>query len=96
MAYLAHGAGIASTCQALSSPDALPDTLLAAFPERRARVAEALADLAAIMTPGLAALRALSQSTHDTSAPAQALWGEFLAARQAVIALAEAGTADHQ
>ena len=45
-------------------------------------------DLAAMMQPGLRALLAISAQGRDTTAAALALWREFHAARDAVIAFA--------
>jgi hypothetical protein len=44
-------------------------------------------DLAAIMEPGLAALIAVHGSGADVRAPAQALWQEFVASRDALLRL---------
>ena len=50
-------------------------------------------DLAAVMEPGLTALLAVNARGNDASAPAMALWKEFLCARGAILALAPpAGT----
>ncbi len=46
-----------------------------------------VADIAAFMQPGLAALLAVSARGQDATAPALALWQEFHAARAAVMAL---------
>lgn len=49
-------------------------------------------DLAAVMRPGLAALLAVAARGQDPANAAQRLWGEFCAAREALLALApEAG-----
>jgi hypothetical protein len=45
-------------------------------------------DLAAIMQPGLAALLAVNARGQSAGAAAQALWQEFLAARDALVRLA--------
>lgn len=50
-------------------------------------VEQGVADIAAIMQPGLAALLAVRARGQDATAPALALWREFHAARAAVMAL---------
>lgn len=71
------------------------DDQLASFP---ARISEAgidalglaqrgLEDIDAILQPGLAALRSISARGQEPTAPALALWREFHAARQALLAL---------
>lgn len=47
-----------------------------------------IADLSAIMTPGLTALLAVRARGQEASAAAQALWQEFQLARDTLIALA--------
>ncbi|MFZ9395177.1 MAG: hypothetical protein ACO25F_03835 [Erythrobacter sp.] len=49
---------------------------------------DGVADLDAILTPGLVALRTLHARGQDTTAPALALWREFHALRSALLALA--------
>jgi hypothetical protein len=51
-------------------------------------VGQEIEDLAAIMEPGLAALITVHSGGRDSAAPARALWGEFVAARDALLALA--------
>ena len=54
--------------------------------------ASGIADLSAIMKPGLTALLAVRARGQDAAAAALALWQEFQAARDAIVALApEAG-----
>ncbi len=48
---------------------------------------QALEDLDAVLQPGLAALRAIEARGRDGSAPAQALWREFLRSRESILAL---------
>lgn len=50
-------------------------------------VEQGIADIAAIMQPGLAALLAVRARGQDAAAPALALWHEFLSARDAVMQL---------
>lgn len=53
---------------------------------------EGLSDLGAMLQPGLAALLAVKARGRDAAAPARALWSEYRAARDALLALApEAG-----
>lgn len=77
------------------------DSLLSATPppalrqldqRRRRMIEEGLADLVAIMEPGLTALLAIHRSGGDVTTPASALWREFLAARSGLEALARAGS----
>ncbi len=68
---------------------------LAGFPARIADAGPAiegltergLDDILAMIEPGLSALRALSARGQEPTAPALALWREFHAARQALLAL---------
>ena len=64
-----------------SRADKLDDT-------RRALVADAVEDLAALMQPGLRALSALAEQGRDTTAAALQLWREYYNARSAIVALA--------
>jgi hypothetical protein len=78
------------------SPDPVPFELRG-FPSqvgmlvgaRRQLVEEGLADLVAIMEPGLTALLCVHERKADTTVPAQALWQEFMSARGALVALAQ-------
>jgi len=54
---------------------------------RRERAENGVADLAAIMEPGIAALLAVNARGADPQPAAMALWREFVAARAAVLAL---------
>ncbi len=70
---------------------------LQAFPARIAKATEwqrelawqGIEDIDAVMRPGLEALRTITARGQDTSAPALALWREFYAARNAVLAIAD-------
>lgn len=72
-----------------------PDPSIGAFPgrvrdsggRRFGPVEQGVADIAAIMQPGLAALLAVRARGQDAAVPALALWQEFHAARAAVMAL---------
>jgi len=55
---------------------------------RRNLALQGVEDLAAILDPGLAALLAVHDSGSDAAPAASALWQEFLAARDALLALA--------
>lgn len=46
---------------------------------------QAIADIDAMMQPGLTALKVITARGRDASAPALALWREFHAAREAVL-----------
>jgi hypothetical protein len=59
----------------------------AADPWRRERAEQGVADLAAIMEPGIAALVAVNARGADPRPAALALWREFAAAREAILAL---------
>ncbi|MFT4025935.1 MAG: hypothetical protein QM676_03925 [Novosphingobium sp.] len=64
-----------------------PAAIHAAGGWRLSLAEQGLADLTAVMEPGLAALLALHQRGADPAAPARALWEEFHAARVALLAL---------
>jgi hypothetical protein len=55
-------------------------------PSRRELARQGIEDLAAMMEPGLCALIAVHGHGGDTTAPALALWQEFAAARDALLA----------
>lgn len=50
---------------------------------------DTLADIDAILQPGLTALYAIKARGQDTTAPALALWREFHASRSSLLALAK-------
>ena len=64
-----------------------PAAIHAAGGWRRSLAEQGLADLTAVMEPGLAALLALHQRGADPAVAARALWEEFHAARAALLAL---------
>jgi hypothetical protein len=78
------------------SPDLMPPELRG-FPAlvgtlagaRRQMVEDGLADLVAIMEPGLTALLCVHERKGDTTVPALALWQEFMSARAALVVLAQ-------
>lgn len=92
-----HDAAAAVAALAGLAPDR-PDMAIRGFPARVRAVAprrflvidQGLADIAAIMQPGLAALLAVNARGQDATAPARALWQEFQAARAALVALVPA------
>ena len=55
---------------------------------RRVMAEQGIADLSAIMEPGLSALLAVNARGHDARPAARVLWEEFLSARNALLALA--------
>lgn len=56
-------------------------------PWRRKLADNSVADLAAIMEPGLAALLAVNARGADSRPAAQALWNEFVNSRSAILSL---------
>ena len=66
---------------------AFPTLIADAEPWRRACAETGIADLVAIMEPGLAALIAVNARNADPQPAARALWREFVSARSALLAL---------
>ncbi|HEU4651921.1 MAG TPA: hypothetical protein VFS49_10960 [Croceibacterium sp.] len=66
---------------------AFPALIADAEPWRRECAEAGIADLIAIMEPGLAALIAVNARDADPEPAARALWREFVAARSALLAL---------
>ena len=64
-----------------------PALIRAAEPWRREQAENGVADLAAVMEPGIAALLAVNARGADPRPAAMALWREFIAARSAILAL---------
>jgi hypothetical protein len=64
-----------------------PATIRQAGGWRRALAENGVDDLAALMEPGIAALLAVNARGIDAAVPARALWREFVAARDALLAL---------
>lgn len=58
-----------------------------AAPWQRALVAQTIADCAAMLDSGLAALGTLARRGQDPAAPALVLWREFHAARAAMVSV---------
>ncbi|WJY19669.1 hypothetical protein QQS45_05480 [Alteriqipengyuania flavescens] len=77
-----------------------PDAAAKAFPlamreaegRRRAAMEGALSDIAAVMEPGMAALLAVLARGADARPAARALWSEFAASRDALLAMVPAGS----
>ena len=69
---------------------AIPAALFSLSGGRRRLAEEGLSDLLAILEQGLAALLRVQDSGADTTAPARALWKEFVRARSGLVALAKA------
>ena len=90
---LSDAAGIVAT---LAGADPLADMDEAADfplrignvePWRQVQAENGIADLAAIMEPGIAALLAVNARGADPRPAAEALWREYRAAREAILAL---------
>jgi hypothetical protein len=84
VALLAGAEGKAMTQRARAFPVSLRDVA----PALRELVEEGVADLAAVMEPGLSALIAAHARGAVPRVAATALWEEFLGARDALMALA--------
>jgi hypothetical protein len=67
--------------------DNFPALLSEAEEWRRERAEYGVADLAAIMEPGIAALLSVTARGADPRPAAQSLWREFVASRAAILAL---------
>lgn len=70
-----------------SGPVELPAALAEASGWQRNLAWQSLEDIAAMMQPGMAALRTIAARGNDTTAPAMALWREFHSAREALLAM---------
>lgn len=68
-----------------------PEAILSVQGWRRNLAEQGVADLAAVMEPGLTALISVHSRDGDAYAPAQALLQEFAAARDALLVLAPGG-----
>jgi hypothetical protein len=90
---LHDGAGVVAMLAGLASESMRPE--VRNFPAvmrdaggwRRERAEQGIADLSAIMEPGLAALLAVNARGVNPASAALALWQEFQAARTALLAL---------
>ncbi len=79
--------------EALSAPvAAFPLTIQAVHGWRRSLAEQGVADLAAVMEPGLTALIAVHARGGDASTPARTLLHEFAAARDALLVLTPDGS----
>ena len=65
-----------------------PGLIAGAEAWRREQAENGIADLAAVMEPGIVALLAIHARGSDSRSAAMALWREFVAARGAILALA--------
>jgi hypothetical protein len=70
-----------------------PALIRDAEPWRREHAENGVADLAAVMEPGIAALLAVNARGADPRPAAMALWREFIGARSAILALLPPGGA---
>jgi hypothetical protein len=92
-AALADAANVVATLAGVEPERATPELhnfpalIRDAEPWRRERAEIGVADLAAIMEPGIAALLAVTARGADPKAAALSLWREFVAARSAIMAL---------
>ena len=80
-------AGLAGAPPQPCAIEAFPARIDAAGGWRRALADQGIDDLAAVMRPGIAALVAANAAGAAPAAAAQALWREFVRARDAVVAL---------
>jgi hypothetical protein len=80
------------------SPEArkFPVTMREASPALRSRAEQGVADITAILEPGLSALLATHARGANPAPAANALWREFLAARDQVMTLAPQQTIQPQ
>ncbi|RDC61227.1 hypothetical protein HME9302_02446 [Alteripontixanthobacter maritimus] len=74
---------------ASDQPRAFPDLIHEAGGWRLDEAAQRLADLAAILTPGVAALLGVLERGQNARVPALVLWREYHASRSALLALAK-------
>lgn len=90
---LAEAAGVVAALAGLEAErteiagDDLPALLRDARGWRRELAGNGVTDLAAIMEPGIAALLAINARGADPRPAARALWREYRAAREAILAL---------
>jgi hypothetical protein len=80
-------AALAGQAPPLPATQDFCEAIRAATPWRREAAVKGIDDLAAIMEPGIEALLAVNARGADAQAPALALWREFCAARDALLAL---------
>jgi hypothetical protein len=75
---------------------AMPRGLALVQGRRAGLIAQSLTDLVAVMQPGIVALLETRARGGNAAAPATALWREFVAAREGVLALVPADLQDSQ
>ncbi len=89
---LDSGARVAKLAGEIDWGDACARELLNQFekmaPAHRTLLEQHVADLADIMQPGLLRLESVAAKGRDVQVDAEALWREFLCARNSIIALA--------
>ena len=92
-AALADAAGVVALLAGVEPAPAtsevrnFPALIRDADPWRRERAEHGVADLAAVMEPGIAALLAIRARGADPRPAAMALWCEFIGARAAILSL---------
>ena len=90
---LAEAAGVVATLGGIEPQPATPAApdfaglIRDADPLRRERAEHGVADLVAVLEPGIAALLAVNARGADPRPAAQALWREFEATREAVLSV---------
>ncbi len=87
-ALAGHGASSTAPTATAEQLRGFPVAAAALTGGRRRLVEEGLADLVAIMEPGLAALLSVHERGGHAAIPAQALWQEFVSARAMLLWLA--------
>ncbi|HSG35571.1 MAG TPA: hypothetical protein VLA37_13640 [Sphingomonadaceae bacterium] len=92
-AVLGNAAGIVAQLAGVepAGQHAFPEAIFAATGWRRELAEKSLDDLVAVLEPGIAALIAVNARNADARPAAQALWREFEASRDALLALAPVG-----
>ena len=85
----AAGAIAALAGEAAITPDeaGFAEAVAQLAPGRRRLVDEGLADMIAVLEPGLIALLSIQKRGADASSGARALWREFVSARSAILSL---------
>ncbi|MBC2664617.1 hypothetical protein H7F51_03675 [Novosphingobium flavum] len=99
---LHDAAGVVAALAGLPAPTVSPEARN--FPQaiaqaggwRLVHAREGVADLAAILETGIRALLAVHARGTPAAVPARALWDEFVAARDALLALAPPGSLERR
>ena len=92
-AALADAANVVAVLAGLEAERTTPEVrnfpalIRDAEPWRRERAEHGIADIAAVMEPGIAALLAVNARGADPKPAAMALWREFISARSAIMSL---------